>query len=167
MKAVPLAGAAARVEIDGDIPTSRLAGRVYCGLPLPVESGFSVHLNGFFDLDSSRHAITAGNVTGNARIRSRWNELLVAHVLAPAYARLILDATRDVGEDPEAYYALWPQPTGTPPKPLDTLPGHTYRLLAGSPIVRANAKSRWVPLEGVWIIPQGWESLAEPIARPG
>ena len=33
-------------------------GKAYCSLPLPVETGFPVHLNGFFDLDSSRHALT-------------------------------------------------------------------------------------------------------------
>jgi sacsin len=168
MKVVPLAGAAVRIEVDGGRPSVRLAGRVYCGLPLPAESGFAVHLNGYFDLDSSRHALTAGSVTGNSKIRARWNELLVAHVLAPAYARLIQDAAGDIGEDdPEGYYGLWPLPVGAPPKPLDALPGHTFRALAGAPVVRANSDPRWVALGAVWILPPMWESLAAPVAAAG
>ncbi|MCE9529704.1 MAG: hypothetical protein K8T89_00975 [Planctomycetes bacterium] len=56
MKAVPLGGAAARID---NRPGSALTkGKAYCALPLPVETGLQVHLNGYFDLDSSRHSLT-------------------------------------------------------------------------------------------------------------
>jgi hypothetical protein len=167
MKVVPLAGAAACLKSNGALPTAQLTGKVYCGLPLPAVCGFPVHLNGFFDLDSSRQALTT-NVTGNSRIRSRWNELLVAHVLAPAYARLIQDVASDIGEEnPEAYYALWPLPTGTPPKPLDSLSGPALRVLAGLPVVRASSGPRWVAIEKVRILPRGSEELTDPLVAAG
>ena len=36
----------------------RCTGVVACGLPLPQESGVGFHVNGYFDVDSSRTAIT-------------------------------------------------------------------------------------------------------------
>ena len=89
MKAVPLAGAAARLSprVASKVKQRQGTGKVYCALPLPGDTVFPVHINGFFDLDSSRHALTAGpGLTGSARDRARWNELLAGHVVAPAYA---------------------------------------------------------------------------------
>lgn len=165
VKVIPLAGAAARLRVDGDVPPTRLSGRVYCSLPLPAETGFPVHLNGFFDLDSSRHALTTGSVTGNARVRVRWNELLVEHVLAPLYGRLLQDLTLDIGDThPDAYYDLWPDAQGTPPKPFKALPARVYAALAPQAVVRAHSAKRWVPVANVWVLPPAAHALAPPLA---
>ena len=132
VKAVPLGGAAARVVPvpDGKTPPSAI-GRVYCSLPLPIETGLPVHLNGFFDLDSSRHTLTTeSSLTGSARVRGRWNRLLVEHVVAPAYAHLIDHLSEDVGiEDAPSYYNHWPRPDRPMAAPLDALVVSVYRVL--------------------------------------
>lgn len=65
MKFVPWAGVAARLSttavasaVDGDgskslPPAPR--GAAYCFLPLPVQTGLPVHVNGYFELSSNRY----------------------------------------------------------------------------------------------------------------
>jgi sacsin len=136
VKAVPLGGAAVRLApapVEEEPPAP--AGKVYCSLPLPVDTGLPVHLNGFFDLDSARHSLTAdAGLTGSARVRARWNQLLVEHVVAPAYAHLIDRLAGDLGDDePQRYYAAWPDAGHPLPKPLDALVKMVYRNLVGHP----------------------------------
>jgi sacsin len=81
-------------------------------LPLPVETDLPVHIDGSFDLDSSRHSLTNDNqgLTGAGKVRAQWNNLLVEHVVSRAYAELILaSAGEGVGLTPQEYYRLWPE----------------------------------------------------------
>ena len=101
VKAVPFGGIAARLSPPPIEESEGLRGKVYCSLPLPIDTGLPVHLNGFFDLDSSRHSLTTeAGLTGGAKVRARWNQLLVEHVVAPAYAHLIDELVDDLGDDP-------------------------------------------------------------------
>jgi sacsin len=86
-KAVPWAGAAAKlVAANGTLAVERVDGRIYCGLPLTDETPLPVHVNGYFDLDSSRRALSADrNVIGANRVRVEWNEQLMQHGVAAAY----------------------------------------------------------------------------------
>lgn len=65
MKFVPWAGVAARLSttevaspVDGEASESPLPpaprGAAYCFLPLPVQTGLPVHVNGYFELSSNR-----------------------------------------------------------------------------------------------------------------
>jgi len=170
-KAVPLGGAAARIARSGGAGQSarQFGGRVYCSLPLPLETGIPVHLNGFFDLDSSRQALTVeSGQTGTARVRVRWNQLLFRHVIAPAYARLIHDLSQDLGErDAESYYALWPDTGGTLRRPFDTLATDVYKALTTLPVIRATGEKRWTSIRSVSIVPPAWPDLVEPLVAQG
>ncbi|MBX3399566.1 MAG: DUF3883 domain-containing protein [Gemmataceae bacterium] len=170
VKAVPLGGAAARVVPAPDEEVPPLAhGRVYCSLPLPIETGLPVHLNGFFDLDSSRHSLTTETgLTGGARVRGRWNRLLVEHVVAPAYAHLIDHLAGDVGdENAPAYYGHWPRPDSPLAAPLNTLVGAVYRMLAPLDVVRVGDSARWRPVGKVHLLPPGWDDLGPPLSADG
>ncbi|XP_033639906.1 sacsin-like [Asterias rubens] len=77
--------------------------KAYCFLPLPLQTGLPVHVNGMFELDSSRSNLLKGNefVKGDGDKTDdgfihRWNFLLVTHVIAPAYAKLIEHAGRSL-----------------------------------------------------------------------
>jgi len=171
VKAVPLGGATARIARSGDANRTlvRLAGKAYCLLPLPLETGFPVHLNGFFDLDSSRHALTTDSgQTGSARVRVKWNQLLIQHVVAQAYAQLIYDLARDLGEQkPQLYYDLWPEARRTPPKPFETLAPEVYRYMATRPVIRATGKDRWTLITAVSVLPAEWKELSDPLVAQG
>jgi hypothetical protein len=90
-------------------------GRLYCGLPLPTISGRPVHVNGCFDLDATRIALTSDDTSlGNAKTRVNWNRLLFKHAVASAYVDALQSVPIDVTErDPAAFYTLWPAVEGT------------------------------------------------------
>src|SRR5262249_53315003 len=154
VKAVPLGGAAARLEPAEEAP---LRGKVYCSLPLPIDTGLPVHLNGFFDLDSSRHSLTGeAGLTGGAKVRARWNQLLVEHVVALAYAHLIDKLVEDQGGDvPDRYYAAWPDVGQPLAKPLDALGKAVYQNLAPLEVIRVHGDEGWSSIGKVVLLPKG------------
>jgi hypothetical protein len=112
-KAVPEAGIAIALEGASLKRTGTPAiveGHLYCGLPLPVVSGFPVHINGCFDLDESRIGITSGDATlGNARERAEWNDLLLKRAVACAYVEALQSMPTTLAESNATnFYALWP-----------------------------------------------------------
>ena len=101
-KAIPWAGVAARLTIESNssVAAVPVVGHVYAGLPLPQETSLPVHINGYFDIDSSRTCLTSGieSLDGINRMRCRWNELLLTHGVARAYGELLesLAAMREI-----------------------------------------------------------------------
>ncbi|XP_022079700.1 sacsin-like [Acanthaster planci] len=95
-KPVPRGGVAALLK-DGGVATSdNQLCKAYCFLPLPVHTSLPVHVNGTFELDSARKNLakrddyaTSDTSTEEGAFIHKWNKILVEHVIAPAYARLI------------------------------------------------------------------------------
>ena len=162
VKAVPQAGVAARLSDTGS--NTPVKGNIYCTLPLPGETGLPVHLNGRFDLDSSRRSLTIDSgQTGAARYRTEWNHLLVKHVLSEAYAHLVEQLAKDFGnDDPERYYAHWPTVGLPSTKPLDSLASEVFKKLAVSPVIRVG-NSDWRSPGAVKVIPPDWARLEDPL----
>lgn len=179
-KVIPWAGAAARISAKstlGELPP--INGKVYCFLPLPLESRLPVHINGFFNLNSSRDNLSSDRgQTGKDKPRAQWNSLLVHHVLAPAYANLIADLVEDIGlYHPEAFYQLWPLDPVTIHPVLESLPRQVIPLLYHRPVVRSAVEHQ--PTYGIqetissthWITPaeiqvlsgDWWRRLVEPL----
>ena len=72
-------------------------------------------INGYFELSSNRRDIWfGGDMQGKGRIRSQWNQSLLSDVIAPSYARLLLEAAK-VLDAPWSYLKLWP--STVPPEP--------------------------------------------------
>ncbi len=107
MKFLPWGGVAAHLNRNGeDAPKTR--GGAFCFLPLPVETGMPVHVNGYFELSANRRDIwTGSDMTGEGKVRSDWNELLLSDVIAPLYATMLLQARNVVGPG-KRYLDLWP-----------------------------------------------------------
>ncbi|XP_069056702.1 sacsin-like [Pleurodeles waltl] len=61
-------------------------GRAFCALPLPVETGLPVHINGNFILDSARRDICKED---GGSSKTDWNSLLLSHLLAPLYGDML------------------------------------------------------------------------------
>ncbi|MEA5499426.1 hypothetical protein VB834_08965 [Limnoraphis robusta Tam1] len=181
-KVLPWAGAAARISTScqGE-KTEPIRGRVYCFLPLPLETEFPIHINGFFNLNSSRDNLSSDlGQTGKDSPRAIWNQLLVRHVVSHACANLIADLVEDLGQyNPQEYYQLWPIQKITTSKALEHLNDYTIRLLYCKPVVRSavehrepdiqdNIKvissTRWVCPNTVKILSGDWyKHLLEPL----
>lgn len=177
-KVVPWAGAAARISAastEGSIPP--VSGKVYCFLPLPLETGLPVHINGFFNLNSSRDNLSSDSgQTGKDRPRAIWNQLLARHVLAHAYANLIVDLVQDIGRfQAEEFYKFWPISKITTSKALEELHNFVMQLLYHKPVVRSAVKhivtdgkineTRWVTPPTVQNLPskKWWDELLAPL----
>ena len=66
-------------------------GQVFCFLPLPVRSGFPVHVNGHFVLNSTRRELWRSTDIDSTDDRSQWNDNLCL-ALASSYADFLVRA---------------------------------------------------------------------------
>jgi len=167
-KAVPWAGAAARISTNSTDGKERaFVGRTYCFLPLS-ESGLPIHINGFFDLDSSRTKLTSGsNLSGRDANRVQWNELLIKYTVAYACAKLVRDLVTDIGDtDPLYFYSFW---AVDPVKDiaLEQLSKHLLKLLDDLPVIRATPTGKWFTPSAVKLLATGREKLFAPLSADG
>ncbi|MGH0142465.1 UNVERIFIED_CONTAM: hypothetical protein FKN15_038861 [Acipenser sinensis] len=65
---------------------SYVRGRAFCSLPLPVETGLPVHVNGNFAVDFARRDLWKQD---GSSVKTEWNENLKIHVIAPLYGDLL------------------------------------------------------------------------------
>ena len=169
-KAIPWAGAAACIaSSNSDLVTKSLKGNIYCFLPLPQqenETGLHIHINGYFDLDSSRRHLTINN--RDYELQTTWNRLLANHVLSYACANLITSLVQDVGESkPDDYYSLWPVSSDKLPDPLKELPNHVVKLLHEREVIRTTGNRKWCKLSDVYVLPEMARDLMEPLCAEG
>ena len=69
-------------------------GDLFCFLPLPIKSGFPVHVNGFFSLSSDRkHLLKSTQDDKTFGLSRDWNDIL-ADDLSTAYINLLLQLKR-------------------------------------------------------------------------
>lgn len=114
LRLVPWGGVAActRTTAIQDVdPDSRpvQSGLAYCFLPLPIQTGLPVMVNGFFELSSNRRDVwqAGADMTGDGRTRAEWNISLMKDVIAPSYVRLLLRLRDSIGFT-EIFQELWP-----------------------------------------------------------
>lgn len=123
-------------------------------------------VNGFFELSSDRRQIWFGDdLRGEGRIKvsskpkptllqradvfatlqqSQWNQVLLADVVVPTYARMLLLCTQLLGAVPE-YYSLWP--VHDPPSPWSLVPQRLWPAVATLPVLHSDLKG------GQWVAP--------------
>jgi len=78
----------------------------------PQPTGYPVHLNGHFEVHSSRQRITTGDDEGR---QIRWNDLLLKHAVATAYVELLDSLRSSIRETAtQSWYSLWPKTTAEP-----------------------------------------------------
>lgn len=148
-KALPLAGAAARLNDEGDdgIRATPVSGQLYCTLPLPDQVPLTFHVNGYFDLDSSRSQLTHGSeLIGDAAIRVEWNAAMIQYAVTSAIADLMIAVSDRIEAGHLAsYYDLWPDTGKLPAGPLGDLGRHLYSQLADGDFlhVRCGGDTSW------------------------
>jgi hypothetical protein len=104
MRVIPYGGVAACVALAappaegkrhawGNVPP--LHGRVFTFLPLPLMTGLGFHVNGFFEISSSRREllVSAEDVddASFAAFRAKWNRSLLQDVVGQCATRLLLE----------------------------------------------------------------------------
>ncbi|KAK4348233.1 hypothetical protein RND71_034572 [Anisodus tanguticus] len=140
---LPWASVAACISDNSSKDDVLKQGRAFCFLPLPVKTGLSAHINGFFEVSSNRRGIWyVADMDRPGRIRSLWNRLLLEDVVAPSYAQLLLGVQQMLGPT-DTYYSLWP--TGSFEEPWNILVEHIYQNIIEFPVFYSNVKGgNWV-----------------------
>ena len=116
---VPITGTAAKILrsnfSDGnlrDVQVSSVIGEVFCFMPLSIESGFPVHVNGSFSVYSNRRRLWEEGIGEQNALKpfeAQWNEALMEDSLVQAYLQLLQMLTFCTDENYE-FHSLWPNP---------------------------------------------------------
>jgi hypothetical protein len=128
LRLVPWGGVAAFVQSSSltsahnnqALSSHQSGGLAYCFLPLPVQTGLPVMVNGFFELSSNRRDVWQAGVDmeGDGRTRAEWNISLMRDIISPSYVRLLLRLRKPLGFT-EHFQSLWP--SSSLPAPWSTV----------------------------------------------
>ncbi|PRQ41414.1 putative transcription factor C2H2 family [Rosa chinensis] len=147
MHLLPWASVAACITDNSEQNDALRLGQAFCFLPLPVRTGLSVQVNGYFEVSSNRRGIWYGaDMDRSGKIRSVWNRLLLEEVVAPAFTQLLL-GIRGLLDSRKLYYSLWP--SGSFEEPWNILVQHIYRNISNAPVLYSELEvGKWVaPVE--------------------
>ena len=114
---VPVTGIAAKMTHSKKHGTKILpvTGEVFCFMPLSIESGFPVHVNGSFSVYSNRRRLWEQGVGEHQSFKpfeAKWNEALMEDALVQAYLQLLrIFTSYDCKQYKVDFHSLWPNPT--------------------------------------------------------
>ncbi|EQC38856.1 hypothetical protein SDRG_03814 [Saprolegnia diclina VS20] len=152
LRLVPYGGVAASLDV-----TTPLQGRAFCFLPLPVETGLPIHVNGYFELSSNRRDVWSGDgLTGEGLLRAQWNSSLLASVVAPCYARAI-EAMTQYHTTPHLFPLQLPLP------PWQTLVTSALTQVADKPCLYTLTKTFVSPRDALVLGPSSDKDALEPL----
>ena len=112
---VPVTGIAAKITHSNIHGTKifPVTGEVFCFMPLSIESGFPVHVNGSFSVYSNRRRLWEEGVGEHHSLKpfeAKWNEALMQDSLVQAYLQLLQILTSS-NDKQYVFHSLWPNPT--------------------------------------------------------
>ncbi|XP_028392629.1 sacsin-like [Dendronephthya gigantea] len=106
---VPVTGVAAKISQ----PITAVRGEVFCFMPLSIESGFPVHVNGSFSVYSNRRRLWeqgVGEDESSKPFEAKWNEALMEDSLVQSYLQLLQVLTTCSAKQ-DTFHSLWPNPS--------------------------------------------------------
>ena len=112
---VPVTGVAVKITESKRHGTKVLpvTGEVFCFMPLSIESGFPVHVNGSFSLYSNRRRLWEEGVSEYHSLKpfeAKWNEALMQDSLVQSCLQL-LEILKSFNDEHYEFHSLWPNPT--------------------------------------------------------
>ena len=119
---LPVGGVAVPVhEHQGDIlPCEDLSGKVYCFLPLSIETDLQFHINGYFAVTSSRRYLCQQSSEDLRDTRGKWNDSLATDPICKAFINLLVVLADNCKQSRYDFTRLFPckMPKGDVPKEL-------------------------------------------------
>jgi hypothetical protein len=105
-KVLPWAGVATLIDSDDD-KLKKSPRKLFTFLPLSSNSDYSVHIHGWFDVDSKRTDIERTSKEGTAlEALLTWNKLLMRDAVGVAWANLLNKVKQELTLSD--YFSLWP-----------------------------------------------------------
>ena len=152
----------------------KIVGEAFLGLPLGVETGFPVHVNGCFAVTTNRRNLwedTGAGYSSQKPVEVLWNQHLLEEAASKAYVQLLEDivSLHQKGKVIEfPFDIVWPDPDRAPSKMWKTFAVSVYQRICGSPAPLLKSQSRWVSVkEGVFLdetvmkLPQSYPIMCE------
>ncbi|XP_044303815.1 sacsin-like isoform X1 [Varanus komodoensis] len=84
--------------------TEQRRGRAFCTLPLPVQTGLPIHVNGNFAVDSGRRDLRKDSSEGSTD--AAWNDSLLRCLVAPLYCQLLEELRQALGGAPLEFSSM-------------------------------------------------------------
>ena len=149
VKVLPWGGVACKMpQKDGIIPI--LSGRASCFLPLPKDTGLPVHVNGFFEVPTSRSEIFWNtNEDGQAAKFYQWNKSLLCDPIADSYVQLLKNLVEKPEHNEDFIYSLFPPKNAQ--TPWDVLSTEVSSRLKSENILWCGDKHKWKRPDQVYI----------------
>ena len=157
---LPSAGVAARFFFDDcgkilPVPVvdqvaanvQRPIGKLFCYLPLPIKSGFPVHVNGAFAVASSRRSLKEKTADDKDSMGVEWNKSLMQDSVCEAYLDLLEDV-KTLASDKYQFYSLWPRAREVEQN-CEPLARSFYQSLASGGYSLFSNGSQWVNIDHV------------------
>ena len=117
-------------------------GNLFCYLPLPIYSGFPVHVNGAFAVAASRRSLKEKTADDKNCIGVEWNNLLMQDSICEAYLDLLEDVKKSAA-DMYQFHTLWPKSCEVQPN-CQPLACSFYQNLANGGYALFADGNRWV-----------------------
>jgi sacsin len=157
-KALPYAGAAWPLH-----PDRQLAGRLFCFLPIPMQTSMPVQINGYFDLDESRQNMFLDrSAHGSDRLRVDWNRTLLQTSVTMAYVQLLKELRSDLGLiGIDSYYRAFPTVVINEGSWEHWLTATFYPQAALAPLIRVSGETQWLELSETRSLPHALFSVAD------
>ena len=98
------------VDCNTFLPIPAKNGTVFCYLPLPINSGLPVFINGAFAVDSNRRRLQGKLEDDKTCYGEEWNNALMTDSISTAYLCLLEDLKKILPEDGSyVFHSLWPR----------------------------------------------------------
>ena len=122
-------------------------GRLFCYLPLPIVSGFPVHVNGAFAVASNRRSLKEKTFDDKNSMGVEWNNHLMQDSICEAYLDLLQDVKK-MAADSYLYHLLWPRACKINPNCEPLARSFYQRLTSGGYGLFSDGR-QWVDLSQV------------------
>ena len=122
-------------------------GSLFCFLPLPICSGFPVHVNGAFAVAASRRGLKEKTADDKSCVGVEWNNLLMQDSICAAYLDMLEDVKKCATGKYE-FHSLWPKSCQVKPN-CQPLARSFYQTIASGSYSLFTDGNRWVDIKQV------------------
>ncbi len=107
-------------------------GVVFCYLPLPIQTGLPVHINGSFAVQPNRRYLCERTEDDKHNVKADWNEALLEDAVCSAYLQAMQHCsllTKTTDTEAIEYFRLWPSLVDVTPNLMCLLQKFYFELL--------------------------------------
>ena len=98
------------LSVSRDFDGKKPSGTIFCYLPLPIQSGLAVHINGPFAVTSNRRYLPEKLEDDKSCYGAEWNDALMQDCIVAAFFKLLEDVKQNISDHGSyVYHSLWPR----------------------------------------------------------